>query len=337
VINDAAPRGNGDGILDPGESARIEVTLRNAGDAPATSVVGALYSAYPGLLKVYDGSASYPDMAVGAQGASASPHYDVTLEPGAACGQVLGATMAITGNGFDVGSAMTFDIGTYSKNYPSTDTPKSIPTTGSTGISSYISVPVTFPLTEVDATINIAHPDISALDVLLYRPATGTTPVYLHNNTDPGVSGIHTTYDDQTAPDGPGTMDDFIGSDPQGSWRLKITNSGSPGTLQNWTLRLKSNIPFNCKPIGCAQGVPTAVGDTLAVSRSGAADVRLNWSSVGSADYNVWRATDAQFTTAKFVGASGGATTLLDAGAQALPGMHYYLVRSVNSCRWESP
>ena len=194
VIDDAAPRGNGDGILDPGESARIQVTLRNAGDATATSVVGALYSAYPGLLKVYDGSASYPDIAVGSQGASAAPHYDVTLEPSAACGQILGATMDIAGNGFDVGSAMTFDIGTYGKNYPSTDTPKAIPTIGSTGISSYISVPVTFPLTEVDATINIAHPDVSALDVLLYRPATGTAPVYLHNNTDPGVSGIHTTY-----------------------------------------------------------------------------------------------------------------------------------------------
>ncbi len=60
------------------------------------------------LLKVYDGIASFPDMAVGAQGASAAPHYDVTLEPSAACGQILGATMDITGNGFDVGSA--FDV-----------------------------------------------------------------------------------------------------------------------------------------------------------------------------------------------------------------------------------
>ena len=73
------------------------------------------------------------------------------------------------------------------------------------------------------------------------------------------------------------------------------------------------------------------------MARSGAADVRLSWTSVGSANYNVWRSTDAQFGAAAFVGASGGATTLLDAGAQQLPGMHYYLVRSVNSCRWESP
>jgi subtilisin-like proprotein convertase family protein len=336
AIDDAAPRGNGDGILDPGESARILVTLRNAGDAPATSVLGSLYSAYPGLLKVYDGSASYPDMAVGAQGDSAAPHYDVTLEPAAACGQVLGATMDITGDGFDVGSAMTLDIGTYAKSYASTDTPKTIPVTGSIGISSYINVPVTFPLTEVDVTVNIAHPNIGNLDVLLYRPGTGP-PVYLHNNSRPGVSGIHTTYDDETAPDGPGSLADFVGSDPRGDWRLKIVNSGSTGTLQNWTLHLKSNIPFNCTPKSCAQGVPPEVGGTLRVARSGATDIRLDWTGVGAADYNGWRSSDAQFTSAKHIGTSGGATTLLDGGAQSLPGMHYYVVRAVNSCRWESP
>jgi subtilisin-like proprotein convertase family protein len=337
VVNDAAPGGNGDGVLDPGESATIPITLRNAGDATATGVLGALYSAYPGVLKVYDGSATYPDIAVGAQGTSASPHYDVTLEPSIGCGQIVGATMDITGNGFAVGSATTIDIGTYQNDYPSTDTPLSIPRSSTTGANSYINVPVTFPLTEVDVTVNIDHQNIGDLEVILYRPGVNP-PVYLHNKTQAGVSGIHTTYDDQTQPDGPGSLADFIGGNPQGNWRLKITNAGNKtGTLQNWTLHLKSNIPFNCHPVSCAQGVPAAVGNTLTAARSGANDVRLNWGSVGSANYNVWRSADAQFGAAAFVGASGGATTLLDAGAQRLPGMHYYLVRSVNSCRWESP
>ena len=33
--------GNGDGVLDPGETAKVQVTLRNAGDAAATSVLDA--------------------------------------------------------------------------------------------------------------------------------------------------------------------------------------------------------------------------------------------------------------------------------------------------------
>ena len=185
-------------------------------------MLGALYSAYPGTLKVYDGIASFPDMAVGAQGTSVSPHYDVTLEPSIGCGQIVGATMDVTGNGFDVGSAMTIDIGTYQNNYPSPDTPLAIPRSSTTGANSYINVPVTFPLTEVDVTVNIDHPNIADLEVILYRPGVNP-PVYLHNNTQAGVSGIHTTYDDLTAPDGPGSLDDFVGGDPQGNWRLKVT------------------------------------------------------------------------------------------------------------------
>ena len=67
-----------------------------------------------------------------------------------------------------------------------------------------------------------------------------------------------------------------------------------------------------------------------------AAILAVLWNGVGVADYNVWRSSDRQFTKASHVGATGGTTSLVDPGAQALSGVHYYLVRSVNSCRWES-
>jgi subtilisin-like proprotein convertase family protein len=230
------------------------------------------------------------------------------------------------------------DVGTYAKNYPSTSGPVAIPRNNTTGITQTINVPVTFPLTEADVTVNIDHPNIAELDVLFFRPGATSQPVYLHNNTQPGVSGIHTTFDDLTAPDGPGSLDTFVGGEPLGNWRLKIVSSGnSNGTLQNWTIHLKSNIPFNCHPVSCGQGVPTAVGNTLTVNKSGGTDVQLSWTVVGSSNYNVWRSTDPQFGAASFDGATGGPTTWIDAGAQSLPGVHFYLVRSVNACRWESP
>ena len=83
AVDDSGPNGNGDGVLDPGETATLPVTLRNSGDATATSVVGGLLSAFPDTLKVYGASASYADMPVGAQADSGSPHYSVTLEPSA--------------------------------------------------------------------------------------------------------------------------------------------------------------------------------------------------------------------------------------------------------------
>jgi subtilisin-like proprotein convertase family protein len=336
AVDDSGPNGNGDGVLDPGETAKIPVTLRNAGDAAATSVIGQLYSAYPDLLKVYDGTAPYADMAVGALADSAAPHYEVTLEPSANCGQVLSTTMTISGDGFEVGSAFSLDIGEYEANYPSTDTPLQV--TRNASSNSYINVPVTFPLTEVDATINIDHTNIGDLQVLLYPPGTANPPVYLHNQTGAGTSGLHTTYDLLTEPDGPGSLDSFVGLNPQGNWRIKINNGGNKnGTLENWTLHLKSDIPFDCNPVGCGEGVPPAVGHTLSMSKSGTSDVLFNWSGVGAPNYNVWRSADPQLRAAEFAGSTGGSTTVVDSGAQNLPGLHCYVVRSVNGCRWESP
>jgi subtilisin-like proprotein convertase family protein len=334
VVDDSGPNGNSDGVLDPGETATIAVDLRNYGDAAATSVLGHLYSAYKDTLKVYGGTSSYADMPVDATASSTTPHYEVTLEPSASCGQVLGANMGIEGDGFAVGSFFTLDIGEYTGDRPSGDTPAVIPRGGS--VSSYISVAESFVLTEVDATVNIDQADISDLEVLLYPPGINP-PVYLHNNSGAGVSGIHTTYDDLTEPDGPGAMDDFLALDPQGTWRLKVNNLGNKnGTLENWTLHLKGETPFDCNPVSCGEPVPSPVGDTLMVEKTGVADVRAYWDGVGAPDYNLWRSADPRFRTAVHAGSSGGAVSLIDAGAGNLPGVHYYLVRSVNSCRWES-
>jgi subtilisin-like proprotein convertase family protein len=186
-------------------------------------------------------------------------------------------------------------------------------------------------------TLDIDHQDIGDLEVILYVPGATVNPVYLHNNTGVGVAGLHTTYDTLTEPDGPGSLDAMLEANPQGNWRLKINNAGNKtGTLEGWTLHLKSHVPFDCNPVGCAEGVPSPVGNTLTVNKSGSSDVQISWSGVGSSDYNVWRSSDRQFHTAVHAGATGGATTLTDGGAQTLPGLHYYVARSVNSCRWES-
>jgi len=335
TVNDSGPNGNGDGVLDPGETAILPVTLRNSGDATATSVLGDLFSAYPGTLKVYGATASHADMPAGGQASSDSPHYEVTLEPSASCGQVVAANMAIAGDGFQVGSGFTMDVGQYELDYPSPDTPLTIPRSGSA--NSYINVPSSFPLTEIDVTLDIDHQNIGELEVIFYVPGAALPPVYLHNNTGVGVSGLHTTYDTLTVPDGPGSLEDMLAADPLGNWRIKVNNAGNKaGTLQGWTLHLKSDIPFDCNPVGCGEAVPSPVGNTLTVNKSGASDVQINWAGVGSSDYHVWRSSDPLFHTAEYAGATGGATAFTDSGAQTLPDLHYYVARSVNSCRWES-
>jgi len=339
IIDDSGPNGNGDGVLDPGETARIPVTLRNSGDAGATSVIADMHSAYPDLLKIYDRTASYPDIPVGGQGSSASPHFEVTVQPEASCGQILLATMEVAGEGFEAGSGFTLDLGVRQDDLPSIDTPISISRQTPSTVNSYISVADSFPVKEVDVTVNIDLGDISMLEVLLYPPG-GVAPVYLHNETGVGVDGLHTTYDDLTEPDGPGTMDDLVGIEAQGTWRLKVTHldpGAGRGTLEDWTLHLKSDTPFGCHPVTCGEAVPPPVGQTLIVDKSGTVDVQIGWTGVGASDYNVWRSADAPFSKSELLGATGGATSYVDTAAQELPGLHCYVARSVNSCHWESP
>ena len=338
VIDDSGPNGNGDGVLDPGETAKIAVTLKNTGDAPATSVLAHLYSANPDVLKVYDGTASYADMAVNGEATSAAPHFEVTMQPSASCGQWADATMGIEGDGFSVGSGLKIDLGVYEGDRPSTDTPIVIPKNSPDGVYSNLNVPSTFPVTEVDVTLDIAHGDISELRVVLYAPDNSL--VILHDRTGEGVSGLHTTYDELTQP-ATGSMDQFIGKSPQGTWRLRVQDyvgqGTAAGTLQGWTLHFKSDTPFDCHPVSCGEAIPPAVGNTLDVQKSGATDVVVTWGAVGGAsNYNVWRSATPQMTKAALVGTTSG-TSLVDAGAQALGGPHYYVARSVNSCRWESP
>ena len=77
-------------------------------------------------------------------------------------------------------------------------------------------------------------------------------------------------------------MSDFLALDPQGTWRIKIINhDNKAGTLEGWTLHLKGEIPFDCNPVSCGQGVPSAVGNTLTMAKSGASDVTVSWSGVG--------------------------------------------------------
>ena len=147
-------------------------------------MIGDLFSSVPDKLKIYRGSASYADIAVNDQQTSPAPHYEVTLEPSASCGDWVGANMGVSGNGFDVASGLTFEIGVYEGDRPSTDTPITVPRSSPDGVYSFLNVPSTFPVTDIDVTVDIDHFDISQIRVVLYAPDNSL--VFLHDQTAPG-------------------------------------------------------------------------------------------------------------------------------------------------------
>ncbi|HPQ39403.1 MAG TPA: dockerin type I domain-containing protein, partial [bacterium] len=73
--------GDMDGILDPGETAAINLTLRNTGTENAVNVYAVLTTNMPQYVTFNDDTADLPDIAVGTTGTSLPPHFEVSIDP----------------------------------------------------------------------------------------------------------------------------------------------------------------------------------------------------------------------------------------------------------------
>ncbi len=79
VIDDSNPAyGNGDGLLDPGETAVLRIEAVNSGGAGATAVSAVLSAISSGVV-VHDAVADYPDIPAGTSAFSLAPHFSVEL------------------------------------------------------------------------------------------------------------------------------------------------------------------------------------------------------------------------------------------------------------------
>ncbi|MFQ5671004.1 MAG: hypothetical protein ACE5HD_10885 [Acidobacteriota bacterium] len=97
VLNDAAG-GDGDGQLEPGETAAVEVALgETGGRAGGTGLAATLESLDPFVSVAFAGPLSYGDLEPGGT-VSAAGSFQVTLAPDAACGGPRFLSLAITGD-----------------------------------------------------------------------------------------------------------------------------------------------------------------------------------------------------------------------------------------------
>jgi subtilisin-like proprotein convertase family protein len=127
--------------------------------------------------------------------------------------------------------------------YSSTDVPQFISWVAP--VSSTLTIDDDFCIGDVNATVDITHGDVSELIVELLSP--GGTSVRLHSpGSSPGTS-LMKTYDEQAGVSaaGPGSLSDFNGESPLGSWTLSITDTFLPNTgdLNGWSLELLSCPP----------------------------------------------------------------------------------------------
>jgi Peptidase family C25 len=73
--------GDSDGVIDPGETVQLHVTLQNGGQVMAAEVSGVLMSDHGEYITLDDDSADFEDVPVGGMGGTLPPHFTITADP----------------------------------------------------------------------------------------------------------------------------------------------------------------------------------------------------------------------------------------------------------------
>ena len=103
-------QGNGDGVLDAGETIALTTALANNGTGPANALVGHLTSNRPDIVTLVDNTATYPNVLALESTTSDAPHFTFTLSPAAICGTVITFTLTVDVNGAPGAAVFNFNL-----------------------------------------------------------------------------------------------------------------------------------------------------------------------------------------------------------------------------------
>jgi subtilisin-like proprotein convertase family protein len=321
------------------------VTLFNTGVEHATAVGGELQPVAPAHVRLLNGDATWPDIGPGTAAESDDPQLELVLLEAATCGEVLTLDLsAWATNAAPIGSSILIPMGDRDRDFLE-DQAVTIPPQTTAPVTSTITVDQDRTLGELDVSVNVSHDDATQLIVELSSPEG--TVVRLHDRSAPIGDGIVTRYDLATAPDGPGTMTDFVGESTQGTWTLAIedvdpTGPTTNGQLHEWTLHMSVTGGFDCEPATCPEPTPTEAPHlTVDTAVHGSAiDLVLTWVPVGgAAGHHVLQSSTAEFDDGVILleRTTTETTYTIANGANTTPELTFFQVRATNSCNQEGP
>jgi uncharacterized repeat protein (TIGR01451 family) len=253
--------GDGDAILEPGETANLSVGVGNIGFLTATNVSGVLTSTNV-LATVSSGSSLYADIAPSAT-VTNTTLFQVKLDGGFVCGQPLqlNLTISTTQGIFPLIVNVPTSPPNQQTTYVSTDVPKSVPDNSTVGVTSLLTVTDNYVINDVNVKLSINHSFDADLDIYLVSP-TGITVELSTDNGSSGDNYINTIFDDQAAtsitagtapftgsykPESPLSV--LNGQSSAGTWKLFVQDDlgGDLGTITAWSLALTAapvcNVP----------------------------------------------------------------------------------------------
>lgn len=295
----AGGAGNGNGVVEPGETVSMSITIVNDGTVDLTGVTATLSTTTPGVT-IIDGSAAYPPLAKGASTAGLTP-FSFTVAPAAACSSDILFQIHVTaGEGGPWSDPFARHVGrsggTLSTTYASTNVPRPIPDAGST--TSTLSIPVSGVILDLDAEVSIQHTYAADVGINLRAPG-GATVTLTDGNGGGGADYTGTIFDDEaTVPISSGTapftgrfrpeqaLNRFDGSSPAGTWTLGLFDAsfGDTGQLDSWSLTISTSSPpicNVCNVVSAPGEVPMLWWDT---------EDTLAWDPApGAATYDLYR------------------------------------------------
>jgi hypothetical protein len=222
---DGQSNGNGDGVVNCGESIELFVTLYNQGSDTATGVNATISTSDPYVTWLYDTASDYPDISGGGTGVN-SNDFDLSVDASAPNGHTISFDLNVTAsNGgpwsdtFDVPvvcSASTYDVGGYVRD------------TSGTGISG---VSADFggarPAVTTDGSGYYTQSDFSAGDYTVRFGRSGYTFSPVVDRVT--VSGTHVIHDATGYPFTPTSIpfsDGFEGGNLGGAWAVETDYEG---------------------------------------------------------------------------------------------------------------
>lgn len=103
--------GNGDGLIQPGEGAKLTIQLTNNGPGNATGISAALTTATPGVSITQPGTSGYPDLPSLTGQANNTTPFTFTLAPNFPCGTSIIFNLTVTYTGGPSPKEFSFTVG----------------------------------------------------------------------------------------------------------------------------------------------------------------------------------------------------------------------------------
>lgn len=249
--------GNGNGVVDPGETIGLKITLTNTGNLAATGISGTL-SLTGGTANLTGATSGYPNIAPKSSAAN-SVNYVFSTVYTQTCGDTLNFRLAVTYNS-NLSYVYNFSlkIGTGQVTSYTSSSPAAIPDNDAVGLNSTMNVLAGFKAADVNVTVNINHTWDGDLTLKLVAP--DSTSVLLSNRQGSnGKNYTGTVFDSQAAtsivtgvPPYTGSFQpeqslDALNNKPvTGNWTLNVADlaSSDTGTLVGWSLTFQST--YSC-------------------------------------------------------------------------------------------